>query len=147
MRAPIDGSHVKNAIAGTLIALAILSWLVFSVLEDRKNHHHLTDTQFTQESLRILDDGLQQFFKDVGRYPTREEGLKALIALPNSRPSGWSGPYVYAWESEPLDRWGDAYIYRCPGKNGKPFDLYSCGPSGIDRGGAGDNILDPDAMK
>ncbi len=46
------------------------------------------------------------------------------------RPEGiqegsWRGPYL---QSIPLDPWGEAYHYRCPGLHG-PFDLYSSGRS------------------
>lgn len=71
------------------------------------------------------------FEMDNGRFPTTEEGLNILrtnsAALPN-----WKGPYL---KKEPKDPWGRAYVYKNPGSHGGDYDLYSCGPNGLD----GDN--------
>lgn len=40
-----------------------------------------------------LDKSLELFKLDVGRYPTTEEGLDALVKRPGSV-NGWSGPYL-----------------------------------------------------
>ncbi|MES2594974.1 MAG: type II secretion system protein GspG [Verrucomicrobiota bacterium] len=34
--------------------------------------------------------------------------------------------------SEILDPWGTKFIYKTPGKGGKPYDIYSAGPDGKD---------------
>lgn len=31
-----------------------------------------------------------------------------------------------------LDPWGRKFIYKSPGKDGKPYDIYSVGPDGTD---------------
>ena len=67
---------------------------------------------------------------DVGRYPTREEGLAALL----QRPSGvdrWNGPYVRKAD-QLQDPWGRPYRYRSPGEHGA-YDLFTLG--GDDRPG------------
>jgi hypothetical protein len=41
-----------------------------------------------------------------------------------------------------LDAWGRKLVYRCPGPvHHQGWDLYSCGPDGIDDHGEGDDIL------
>jgi general secretion pathway protein G len=70
----------------------------------------------------------------VGRYPTTEEGLKAL----REKPSGvetWEGPYLP--KEIPVDPWKKPYVYRCPGEHGD-YDLLSHGLDGAE-GGEGDN--------
>lgn len=72
----------------------------------------------------------------VGRYPSSEEGLDALIHKPEKAGNRWKGPYV---EKLPADPWGRPYQYRYPGiKNKESYDVWSMGPSGRD--GADDNI-------
>ncbi|MGG5811782.1 type II secretion system major pseudopilin GspG [Falsiroseomonas sp. CW058] len=82
-----------------------------------------------------LATALDLYRLDVGRYPTREEGLAALAA----RPAGaerWNGPYLRRAE-QLQDPWGRPWRYRIPGEHGA-FDLFSLGAD--DRpGGAGED--------
>ena len=39
-------------------------------------------------------------------------------------PKNWNGPYI---ERDPIDPWGNSYIYSSPGKNRPDYDLYSQG--------------------
>jgi general secretion pathway protein G len=81
-----------------------------------------------------FETALDAFRLDVGRYPTTEEGLKAL----REKPSGtekWQGPYFT--KEIPLDPWGKDYIYKSPGDNGE-FDILSYGLDGTE-GGEGEN--------
>jgi general secretion pathway protein G len=78
---------------------------------------------------------LDAFQIDNGRYPTTEEGLRALLTPPANCPN-WKGPYVKRW---PLDPWGNIYIYRYPGQHHPTsFDLSSLGPDG--KPGTADDI-------
>lgn len=67
---------------------------------------------------------------DNGKYPDTEEGLAALLAKPASA-AKWKGPYL---KKEPLDPWGRKYLYKSPGDHYGDYDLYSCGPDGIEGG-------------
>ena len=84
--------------------------------------------------IELFGTALDTFRIDVGRYPTTEEGLKAL----RERPSGvveWQGPYLP--KEIPLDPWGRPYIYKAPGEHGD-YDLISYGLDGAE-GGEGEN--------
>jgi len=74
-----------------------------------------------------LASALEQFHTDVGRYPTTQEGLNALLERPQAEDSSlWKGPYLR--QRPPLDPWGCPYVYLCPGSRyPKGFDLFSCG--------------------
>jgi general secretion pathway protein G len=74
------------------------------------------------------------FRLDVGRYPTQQEGLVALLDAPRSV-SGWHGPYL-GKKGAPNDPWGNGYVYRQPGQFG-PYDLFSLGADKAP-GGAGE---------
>ena len=85
--------------------------------------------------IKELENGLQMFAFDLGRYPTNSEGLEALVSNPGSL-EAWKGPYLN--KSVPMDPWGKPYVYRFPGTHSNEFDLYSYGPSGME--GQGDEI-------
>jgi general secretion pathway protein G len=88
-----------------------------------------------------IGSALDLFESDVGRYPTTEEGLQALYIKPDAVDASiWKGPYLKQ-ATMPLDPWGHAYQYAYPSTHttgGEPYDLYSCGPSGV--AGGSDNI-------
>ena len=70
-----------------------------------------------------LEEALDSFQVDNGRYPTTEEGLNALISSPPQFSGHWHGPYV---ESIPVDAWGTAFRYECIAF--EPYHLRSAGP-------------------
>ncbi len=77
--------------------------------------------------IKMLETALDEFRLDVGRYPTTEEGLDALIKKPSGC-EGWDGPYLRK-NKVPLDPWGRPYHYESPGEHGD-YDLYSYGKDG-----------------
>jgi general secretion pathway protein G len=81
-----------------------------------------------------LDKSLELFKLDVGRYPTTEEGLDALVKRPGSV-NGWAGPYLKG--GVPTDPWGRPYRYANPGPNGG-IEILSLGADGAP-GGEGEN--------
>ena len=84
--------------------------------------------------LDSFDKALQAYRIDTGRFPSTAQGLKALVVQPADEPR-WRGPYLR--DDIPLDPWGSAYQYRCPGTAAKDYDLLSHGRDAAP-GGAGD---------
>ena len=82
-----------------------------------------------------LSTTLDLYRLDVGRYPSEEEGLGALLAPPPGA-EGWNGPYVRR-EDMITDPWGRRYVYRYPGEH-YDFDLYTLGADDAE-GGEGEN--------
>ncbi len=77
-----------------------------------------------------LSLALRLYEVDVGRYPTTEQGLEALLTKPHSPPvpDNWKGPYI---EQDPLDPWQRPYVYHYPGSHPpRDYDLLSLGPDG-----------------
>lgn len=66
---------------------------------------------------------LAQFKKDVGRNPTTEEGLAALMACPPALTAVWKGPYLDRLGTDP---WGRPYGYE---SRDTRYTLWSHGPS------------------
>lgn len=81
-----------------------------------------------------IEKALEVYKLDVGRFPTSEEGLDALVKKPGSA-NGWNGPYVKG--GVPTDPWGHPYRYANPGANGG-IDIVSLGADGAP-GGDGEN--------
>jgi general secretion pathway protein G len=88
----------------------------------------------TKAQIELFGTALDALRLDVGRYPTTEEGLKALREKPTDM-NAWKGPYLP--KEIPLDPWGRPYIYKAPGDHGE-YDLISLGLDGAE-GGEGEN--------
>ena len=79
-----------------------------------------------------LDSALQRFYVNMDRFPTTEEGLKALVEAPAGEESKWRGPYISLLREDP---WGSPYQYRVPGTHHPTsFDVWSQGADKADGG-------------
>jgi len=93
-----------------------------------------SEVNVAKAQLDALEKALDQYRLDVGRYPSNELGLKALVERPASEPK-WAGPYLR--KDVPPDPWGKPYVYKLPGEKGE-IDLLSYGKDG-QPGGTGEN--------
>ena len=115
-----------------LVILATLAALVVPTFTKRPEQAKVTAAVTDISNIELA---LDVFEVDCGRFPSTEEGLRALIEQP-SNAIDWQGPYLK--RGMPKDRWGNPYLYRYPGQhNVSSYDLYSCGPDGQE-GGADD---------
>ena len=89
----------------------------------------IDDAQLTKVSsdIRTIETALNLYRMDNFRYPTTEQGIKALYEKPNdSSVRNWKqGGYLDP--SARKDPWGNDYRYVYPGTHGKEFDLFSYG--------------------
>jgi len=88
----------------------------------------------TEAQLAQLSGAVEQFRADVQRYPTEQEGLKALIEKPQGV-EGWEGPYIQK-RTLPKDGWKRDFIYKLDDRFG--FIVRSLGADGKE-GGEGEN--------
>jgi general secretion pathway protein G len=116
-----------------LVVMTIIGLLAGYVGPKFFSHIGKSEVKATRAQIDGLEKALDQFRLDVGRYPTTEEGLKALFERPSDMPR-WSGPYLK--KAVPDDPWGKPYQYVQPGEHGE-FDLYSFGRDG-QSGGTGE---------
>ena len=93
-----------------------------------------SEVTVAKAQIESFEKALDTFRLDVGRYPTTEEGLTALLTMPASAPR-WNGPYLR--RPVPKDPWGHAYQYRSPGTKSE-IDIISLGRDG-QPGGSGDD--------
>ena len=82
-----------------------------------------------------IGQALDLYKLEIGRYPTTQEGLQALMTAP-SGVSNWNGPYLKR-NSVPKDPWSNEYKYVSPGDQNRPYDIVSFGSDGKE-GGDGD---------
>ncbi len=93
-----------------------------------------SEVSTARAQIDALEKALDQYRLDMGRYPSAEQGLGALLTRPADEPK-WNGPYLR--KAVPNDPWGRPYQYRHPGEHGD-FDLISYGKDG-QPGGAAEN--------
>lgn len=83
--------------------------------------------------IALFETALDTYRLDMGRYPTRDQGLQAL----RERPAGteeWDGPYLR--KPVPKDPWGNPYFYESPSEHGD----YAIISYGADGRPGGDNM-------
>jgi general secretion pathway protein G len=93
-----------------------------------------SEVTVTRAQIEAFEKSLDTFRLDVGRYPTTEEGLNALMTAPPTVAAKWNGPYLK--KGVPADPWGHAYQYRAPGTKGE-YEIVSLGKDG-QPGGTGE---------
>lgn len=74
---------------------------------------------------------LKVYRLDNGRYPTTEQGLRALLEKPGIEPvpNNWKQGGYLDRSSTPKDPWGKEYMYLNPGLRGE-IDVFSFGRDG-----------------
>jgi general secretion pathway protein G len=118
-----------------LVVLVILGLLAGLVGPQVMKYLGSAKTDSARLQIEDLAASLDLYRLEVGRYPSTQEGLEALVeAPPGAR--NWNGPYLKK-KQVPKDPWGNEFHYRYPGEHG-PFDLYSLGADDSE-GGEGES--------
>jgi general secretion pathway protein G len=111
-----------------LVVLAILGLLVGIAVPQLFKYFSRAKEDAARIQIQTIASDLDLFLLDVGRYPSEQEGLKALVEQPASL-ERWAGPYI-SQASIINDPWGRPYVYKVPGRNRTAYDLYTLGPDG-----------------
>lgn len=117
-----------------LVVLVVLGLLAGIVGPKYFSQLGKSEAKVARAQIEGLAKALDLYRLDVGRYPTSEQGLVALVTRPSDEPK-WDGPYLQ--KGVPLDPWSREYQYRSPGEYGE-YDLLSLGKDG-QPGGEGEN--------
>lgn len=105
-----------------LVIIGLLAGIVGPSLFKNIGKSEITTAKAQVDS---LGKAIDTFRLDNGRFPSPEEGLRALVQRPEGLPD-WNGPYLK--KAVPLDPWGQPYQYQVPGQHSADYDLYSFGP-------------------
>lgn len=116
-----------------LVVLVILGLLVGYVAPRYFAQVGKSEVKVARAQIRALEDALDQYRLDVGRYPATQTGLTALNE--EAGEARWQGPYLK--KTVPNDPWGHPYQYAAPGEHGE-YDLWSTGRDG-QPGGTGED--------
>ena len=110
-----------------MIIIGLLAGLIgprlFTKVDDSK-------VRTAEVQIRMIKGAVETMRMDIGRFPTQEEGLAMLYHAPADERLRllWRGPYLD--EEVPLDPWGTPYQFSIPGRDNRPFALYSLGADG-----------------
>jgi general secretion pathway protein G len=116
-----------------LVVVAIIALLAAYVGPKYFSQVGKSEQSVARAQIEAFSRALGAYRLDVGRFPTTEEGLAALVARPPSA-QRWNGPYLE--RAVPDDPWGRPYQYRAPGTR-SDYDIVSLGRDG-QPGGDGD---------
>ena len=117
-----------------LVVLAILGLLMSLVGPRVLNQLGGAKTKTAAIQIKDLEQALEMYKLDVGRFPSTEQGLNALAEKP-AGVVGWNGPYLKS--DVPVDPWKREYHYKYPGERGE-LDIFSYGQNGTP-GGEGED--------
>lgn len=106
-----------------LVVVAIIGLLVSIVGPRYFRQIGKSETSVARVQIDALGKALDHYRIDVGRYPSTEESLNALLERPKNQPK-WNGPYLK--KEIPADPWGMPYAYRAPGQK-SDYELLSYG--------------------
>ena len=110
--------------------IGILATLIVPKIMGRPDEARATAAR---HDVGTIVQSLKLYRLDVGRYPTTEQGIKALVERPTAEPvpQNWkAGGYL---DSLPKDPWGMEYKYRYPAQKAKKaYDVWSVGKDGAD---------------
>ena len=113
-----------------IIILGLLSSIVGVYLFDSAEK---AKADATKTQIKGLETALDLYRLHNSRYPSTEQGLKALLTKPEVGvlPKNWNGPYLRG-KNLPEDGWGSPYRYLSG--NGNNYEIISLGADGIDGG-------------
>lgn len=122
-----------------LVILGGLMGVLLVVLKDDKAGRLAQETKLKSQ-YGYIKIALMQFQQKVGRYPTSDEGLDALVNQPAGL-EGWGGPYMD--KRYLTDPWGNKFKYVLDG--GKTT-IISLGADGREGGEKDDADIDLDKL-
>lgn len=107
-----------------LLVLVILAILAAIVVPRFTGQDEKARVRATQTSIAQIEQAIERFRLETGRYPNSDEGVKALLERP-ADVKDWS----QGFQKLPKDGWDQEFVYRFPGTNNPTgFDLLSVGP-------------------
>ena len=110
-----------------VVIMSILALVILPRIIDRPDQARVARVQ---SDLAVISSAVKLYRLDNFRYPTTEQGLRALVNRPASEPvpRNWAqNGYI---DRLPKDPWGGVYQYLSPGVHGD-FDIFTLGADGV----------------
>ncbi len=116
-----------------IVIIGVLATFVAPKIFDAPEKARRTQAEM---QLKGIQQALELYKLDNRKYPTTNQGLKALVEKPAGAKNWKDGGYM---QKLPKDPWDNDYIYLSPGIQSKSgYDLMSYGADGK-KGGTEDN--------
>jgi len=115
-----------------LVVMVILALIAGIVGTQLLGQAEQAKAKATEIQIRSLVSTLDLYRLHNSRYPSTEQGLRALIARPEvgSIPDNWQGPYLTS-NKLPNDGWGNTFVYQ---SDSGVYDIRSLGADGLEGG-------------
>ena len=117
-----------------IVILGLLAALVVPKLIGRTEEAKKTQARV---QIKHVQQALELFKLDNGFFPTTEQGLEALVRVPESGRIPKNYRKDAYMDRVPKDPWGEPYVYVSPGQHGD-YDISSHGADGVE-GGEGED--------
>ena len=128
-------SELGMTLIEILVVLVLLAVIMSVVAGNYLGRGEKAKADAAKIEIGQISQTLDLYKLEIGRYPTTQEGLQALITAPPGV-NNWNGPY-WKKQSVPKDPWGNEYKYTAPAATA-PYEIISYGADGKE-GGDGPN--------
>jgi general secretion pathway protein G len=117
-----------------MVVVVIIGLLAAMIVPSVVGHVEQARVTRAHQDIQALGTALTMYRIDNFKYPTTDQGLKALIERPaDPTIKNWrEGGYIQ--QGSLKDPWGNEYQYVFPGTHGHEYDLFSLGANGEDGG-------------
>ena len=116
-----------------MVVLVILALLITVIVPNIVGKSDDAKQTKARTDIAMIESLLDQFYLDMGRYPSTEEGLGVLYRPPEDGAEQWKGPY--SKKPIPADPWNNPYAYESPGvHSAQPYEVQSYGRDGQEGG-------------
>ncbi len=118
-----------------MVGIAIVLILMTSVGVVLVGNIYKARQAAARDHIKTFALALDAYLLDCKEYPTREQGLQALVEKPilSPVPADWDGPYLQILKI-PKDPWGNEYEYMVPGPGGLAYGIRSFGADRLEGG-------------
>ncbi|HZS47502.1 MAG TPA: type II secretion system protein GspG [Blastocatellia bacterium] len=120
----------------SITVFALFTITIFSIgpFKHYRAENKKAEDRFVQarKDMNMTAEALNKFKNDMGRYPTKDEGIRVLVEKPltwtdqdTALYKKWSGPYIPSVRE--VDPWGNEYVYE-PSDDNKSYRLIAVDP-------------------
>jgi general secretion pathway protein G len=124
-----------------MVVVVIIGLLAAMIVPSVVGHVEQARVTRAHQDIQALGTALTLYRIDNFKYPTTDQGLKALVERPadptikNWREGG------YLQNASLKDPWGNDYQYVYPGTHGHEYDLYTLGANGEEGGTDSSSVI------
>lgn len=111
---PFSSIYKRSLSLVELMIISVIVAIVITILGQKfLGFDDDSKSVIVKQNIRSIQGALNLYLKDVGEYPSTEQGLHSLIQNPNLK--HWGGPYLP--ETLIVDPWGNVYQYESRGRD------------------------------